>query len=417
MKRDSISGGMKSSKTYEMLEAIVREKVQEFIQDMLEEEVSEFFGRGKSERTRSVDGMLGYRNGYGKLRRLSLQTGTITIRRPRVRGTEERFTSKVVPLFKRRTKEVGELLPELYLHGLAKGDFELALRGLLGEGAPLSAGSIQRLKGKWQGEYNEWRRQDLSGVEVVYQWADGVYVKAGLERDKAALLILIGALSNGKKVLLACESGYRESKESWQSLLRDLRERGLRLGRLTIADGHLGIWSALGEIHPEGEEQRCWNHKIQNVLDALPKRVRSEARESLCRIPYAESRKECERLRDAFVLYYQKDYSKATQKLQTDWERMVTFYGYPREHWVHLRTTNVVESPFSAIRLRTDAARRFKKVQNATAMIWKLLTIAEKRFRTLKGFWLLPAVYAGDQFVDGVKAVKNNLESLERKAA
>jgi putative transposase len=287
----------------------------------------------------------------------------------------------------------------------------------LGEGAPLSAGSIQRLKGKWQGEYTEWRRQDLSGVEVVYQWADGVYVKAGLERDKAALLILIGALSNGKKVLLACESGYRESKESWQNLLRDLRERGLRLGRLTIADGHLGIWSALGEIHPEGEEQRCWNHKIRNVLDALPKRVRGEARESLCRIPYAESQKECERLRDAFVLCYQKDYSKATQKLQADWERMVTFYGYPKEHWVHLRTTNVVESPFSAIRLRTDAARRFKKVQNATAMIWKLLTIAEKRFRTLKGFWLLPAVYAGDQFVDGIKAVKNNLGALERKAA
>ena len=148
MKRDSISGGMKSSGTYEMLEAIVREKVQEFIQGILEEEVSEFFGRGKSERTRSVDGILGYRNGYGKPRRLSLQSGTITIRRPRVRGTEERFTSKVVPLFKRRTKEVGELLPELYLHGLAKGDFELALRGLLGEGAPLSAGSIQRLKGK-----------------------------------------------------------------------------------------------------------------------------------------------------------------------------------------------------------------------------------------------------------------------------
>ena len=230
-----------------------------------------------------------------------------------MRGTEGRFTSKVLPLFKRRTKDVGELLPDLYLHGLAKGDFELALRGLLGEGAPLSAASIQRLKGKWQTEYREWKEQDLSGLEVVYQWADGVYVKAGLEKDKVALLILIGALSNGKKVLLACESGYRESKESWQSLLRDLRERGLRLGRLTIADGHLGIWSALGEIHPEGEEQRCWNHKIQNVLDALPKRVRSEVRESLCRSPYAESQKECERLRDAFVLCYQKDYSKATQ--------------------------------------------------------------------------------------------------------
>lgn len=417
VKRDTISGGKKSSRTYEMLEAIVREKVQEFIQGILEEEVSEFFGRGKSERMRSVDGVVGYRNGYGKPRQLSLQGGTITVRRPRVRGTEERFTSKVLPLFKRRTKEVGELLPELYLHGLAKGDFELALRGLLGEGAPLSAGSIQRLKGKWQAEYQEWKEQDLSGLEVVYQWADGVYVKAGLERDKAALLIVIGALSNGKKVLLACESGYRESKESWQNLLRDLKKRGLRLGRLTIADGHLGIWSALGEIHPEGEEQRCWNHKIRNVLDALPKRIRSEVKESLCKIPYAESQRECERLRDAFILRYQKNYPKAVEKLQADWERMVTFYAYPKEHWVHLRTTNVVESPFGAIRLRTDAARRFKKVENATAMIWKLLKVAEKGFRTLKGSLLLPEVYAGTQFVDGVKVVNSRFESMERKAA
>jgi len=417
MKRDTISGEMKSSRTYEMLESIVREKVQEFIQDILEEEVSEFFGRGKSERMRSVDGVVGYRNGYGKPRQLSLQGGTIRVRRPRVRGTEERFTSKVLPLFKRRTKEVGELLPELYLHGLAKGDFELALRGLLGEGAPLSAGSIQRLKGKWQVEYQEWKEQDLSGLEVVYQWADGVYVKAGLEREKAALLIVIGALSNGRKVLLACESGYRESKESWQNLLRDLKKRGLRLGRLTIADGHLGIWSALGEIHPGGEEQRCWNHKIRNVLDALPKRIRCEAKESLCKIPYAETQRECERLRDTFMLRYQKNYPKAVEKLQSDWERMVTFYAYPKEHWVHLRTTNVVESPFGAIRLRTDAARRFKKVENATAMIWKLLKVAEKGFRTLKGSVLLLEVYAGNQFVDGVKVANSRFEPMERKAA
>jgi transposase-like protein len=417
MKEGSISEGTKSSTTYEMLETIVREKVQEFIQGILEEEVSEFFGRVKSERKKSVDEVMGYRNGYGKPRKLSLQSGTIRIRRPRVRGTEERYQSKVLPIFKRRSKEVGELLPELYLHGLAKGDFELALRGLLGEGAPLSTASIQRLKGKWQTEYQEWKQKDLSSVEVVYQWADGVYVKAGLEKDKVALLVLIGALTNGKKVLLACESGYRESKESWQGLLRDLRGRGLKLGQLTIADGHLGIWSALGEIHPEGQEQRCWNHKIRNILDALPKRVRSEAREYLCRIPYAGSQKECERLRDAFVLRYQKDYSKATQKLQADWERMVTFYAYPKEHWVHLRTTNVVESPFSAIRLRTDAAKRFKRTENATAMIWKLLTVAEKRFRTLKGSLLLPAVYQGDQFLDGVKAANNKLDLLERKAA
>src|SRR5271157_5966207 len=373
MQKSITEAAKQSSRTYDMLEDMVRLKAQEYIQDILEEEVESFLGRKKSERMKAIDGSSGYRNGYGKPKKFALMSGTITIRRPRVRGTEERFTSKILPLFKRRTKEVGELLPELYLHGLAKGDFELALRGLLGEGAPLSTGSIQRLKGKWQTEYSEWKQQDLSGVEVVYQWADGVYVKAGLEKDKAALLILIGALTNGTKVLLACESGYRESKESWQGLLRDLRERGLRLGRLTIADGHLGIWSALGEVHPEGQEQRCWNHKIRNVLDALPKRVRSEAREYLCRVPYAESQKECERLRDAFILRYQKDYPKATHKLQADWERMVTFYAYPKEHWVHLRTTNVVESPFSAIRLRTDTAKRFKKVENATAMIWKLL--------------------------------------------
>lgn len=406
-----------SSKTYEVLESLVRNKMQEYIQDILEEEVAAFLSRGKSERMKAVDAVVGYRNGYGKPRKLALMGGTVMLRRPRVRNTEERFESKILPLFKRRSKEVGELLPELYLHGLAKGDFELALRGLLGDAAPLSASSIQRLKAKWQAEYEAWKQQDLSVLEVVYQWADGVYVKAGLEKDKAALLVLIGALASGKKVILACESGYRESKESWAGLLRDLTGRGVRLGRLTIADGHLGIWSALSEIHPEGDEQRCWNHKITNVLDVMPKRVRNEAAEHLSKVPYAESRQECERRRDAFILRYQKDYPKATQKLQSDWNRMVTFYSYPKEHWVHLRTTNVVESPFSSVRLRTNAAKRFKKVENATAMIWKLLMVAEKSFRALKGYWLLRDVYAGDRFVDGVKVAKGKQAHNERKVA
>jgi putative transposase len=406
-----------SSKTYEALESLVRAKMQGYIQDILEEEVAIFLSRGKSERVKTVDAVIGYRNGYGKPRKLSLMGGTVTLRRPRVRNTEERFESKILPLFKRRSKEVGELLPELYLHGLAKGDFELALRGLLGDAAPLSASSIQRLKAKWQAEYEAWKQQDLSGLEVVYQWADGVYVKAGLEKDKAALLVIIGALTNGKKAILACESGYRESKESWADILRDLTGRGLRLGRVTIADGHLGIWSALSELHPEGDEQRCWNHKIRNVLDAMPKRVRNEAAEHLCKIPYADSRQECERRRDAFILRYQKDYSKATQKLQRDWSRMITFYSYPKEHWVHLRTTNIVESPFSSVRLRTNAAKRFKKVENASAMIWKLLMVAEKSFRALKGFWLLRDVYAGDRFTDGKKIVTSKQAINERIAA
>jgi transposase-like protein len=413
--KKSITGTTSQSRaTYEALEGIVRMKVQDFIQDIIEEEITAFLGREKSERITGIDKPEVYRNGYGKPRKFSLMSGTITIQRPRMRGTEG-FESKVLPLFKRRSKEVGEMLPELYLHGLSKGDFDLALRGLLGDGAPLSASSIDRLKVKWQFEYEQWKQQDLSSLKVVYQWADGIYVKAGLEKDKAALLIIIGALTSGKKVFLACENGYRESKEAWSEVLRDLMARGLTLGKLTVADGHLGIWSALSEVHPTGKEQRCWNHKIRNVLDCFPKRVRAEAAEQLKQIPYAETLKECTAFRDAFVNRYRKEYPKATQKLATDWERMITFYSFPKEHWTHIRTTNVVESPFGTVRLRTDAAKRFKKVQNATAMIWKLLQVAEKSFRTLKGYWLLQDIYGGKEFVDGESVQKKKI--VERMAA
>jgi len=415
MKKGITETARPSSATYEALEEMVRLKVQGFIQEVLEDEVESFLGRKKSERIKPIDSTSGYRNGHGKRKKFTVMNGTITIRRPRVRDTEERFESKIIPFFKRRSKEVGQLLPELYLHGLAKGDFEMALRGLLGEGAPLSASSIARLKAKWQLEYEEWKQQELSSLEVVYQWADGIYVKAGIEKDKAALLVIIGALTNGKKVFLACESGYRESKESWGGVLRDLKSRGLRLGRMTIADGHLGIWSALGELHSDGKEQRCWNHKIRNVLDCFPKRIRAEAAEQLTRIPYAETLAECERLRNKFIERYRKDYSRATDKLLSDWDRMVTFYSFPKEHWAHLRTTNVVESPFGSVRLRTDATKRFKKVQNATAMIWKLLQVAEKNFRTLKGYWLLSDIYRGKMFIDGVE--KQESRVLERMAA
>lgn len=416
MKKNTIRETESSRVTYEELEKYVRIKAQGYIQDVLEEELDIFLGRGRYERKKKrVDIPEGYRNGHGKPRKFSLMNGTVTVKRPRVRNTDEKFESRALPLFKRRSKEIGAALPELYLHGMAQGDFELALRGLLGEGAPLSAASIQRLKAQWQIEYEEWRSRDLSELEVVYWWADGIYVKAGLEKDKSALLVIVAALTNGKKKILACEGGYRESKESWVGVLRNLRDRGLKFPRLTVADGHLGIWSALGELHPEGQEQRCWNHKITNVTDALPKRIRDEAGELLRKIPYAGTERECEKLRDKFIKRYQKDYPKAAGKLMKDWDRMVTFYSFPKEHWTHLRTTNVVESPFSTVRLRTDAAKRFKKVESANAMIWKLLQVAEKSFRTLKGYWLLPEVYEGKQFVDGILLREN--KSVERKAA
>jgi len=297
---------------------------------------------------------------------------------------------------------VGELLPQLYLHGLALGDFELALRGLLGDGAPLSPASLLRLKTQWQAEYEAWKQRRLDDLEVVYLWADGLYVKASLEDTKAALLVMIGVLTNGQKIILAVESGQRESKESWEVMLRDLRRRGLKPWRCTIADGHLGLWAALGEQYPTLAEQRCWTHKITNVLDALPKKHQAEARTLLCAMPYAETRAACEALRAEFTARYRKVAPKAVERLADDWERLVTFYQFPREHWPHLRTTNVVESPFATVRLRTTAAKRFKKVENATALIWKLLQVAESTFRRLKGVELLPAVYAGVQYVDGV---------------
>jgi len=394
-----------STLEFKDLEDWLRLKVQGFIQEILEEGVESFLGRARYQRRGRVDEAKGWRNGYGKPRRLSLKTGTVIVRRPRIRGLEERFESRILPLFKRRTKEIGDLLPELYLHGLSKGDFELALRGLLGEGAPLSVGSIQRLKSKWEVEYQAWKSEDLSGLEPVYLWADGVYVKAGIGKDKAALLVVIAAMRDGTKKVLAVESGYRESISSWAGVLRSLKERGFRPPLLVVADGHLGIWGALAEVWPEAREQRCWNHKITNVLDRLPKRVKSEAREYLCEIPYAETKAECERLKDRFKKRFGADYPKAVETLEKDWERMVTFYDFPREHWKHIRTTNIIESPFSAVRLRTGAAKRFKKVANATALIWKVLMVTEKRFRKLNAPHLLSEVYEGIKYKDGIRVL------------
>lgn len=416
MKQKTIAAEPASRVCYETMEAHARSAIQRWLQELLEEEVSEFLGRAKSHRRAALEEpRVGYRNGYGKPRNVAMTSGTITVRRPRVRNLDQRFESRVLPLFARRSHELGAMLPQLYLHGLASGDFELALRGLLGEGAPLSAASLMRLKSAWQAEYAAWKRTNLSQLELVYWWADGLYVKAGISDRKAALLVIVGATSSGQKVLVACEAGERESKESWCELLRDLKQRGLKLPRLTVADGHLGIWAALGELHPDGAEQRCWNHKAVNVLNALPKKDQAEAAKLLKAMMYAPSRATCERKRDEFLLRFKKTDPKACATLSRDWERMVTFFEYPKEHWIHLRTTNIVESPFNAVRLRTDAARRFKKVESAEAMIWKLLMVAQKSWRAVNSPHLLQDVYNEKPFKDGVALQSKPLPT--RKAA
>ena len=411
MKEYSTGSGESSRVTWESLEAFAREGIQKLLQRILEEEVSELLGRERYERCSCVDAPGGYRNGYGKPRRLSMSIGTIRLRRPRVRDLEERFESRVLPLFQRRTKEVGEVLPRLYLHGLSEGDFDLALRGLLGDGAPLSASSIARLKGTWQFEYERWRRRSLKGKEVVYLWVDGLYVKAGLEKEKAAVLVVVAGLRDGTKEVIALESGYRESVESWSRILRDLKQRGMNAPRLVVGDGHLGIWGALANVYPDSEEQRCWNHRIINVLDKVPRREQYQARLLLTQIPYAETREEAEKLKGKFQEWCEeKGLEKAGESLDHDWDRMVNFYSFPKEHWKHLRTTNVIESPFAAVRLRTAAAKRYKKVENATAVIWKVLLVAQKRFRKLDAPHLLAEVAEGAVYFNGVRMRKAEQE-------
>jgi transposase-like protein len=400
MKEKHIVGNESKRIFYEELEEYAREKIRGHLQDLLEQEVTEWLGREKSERKGNALEQPGYRNGYGKARRFTMSLGTLEIRRPRVRDLGERFKSRLLPLFKRQSKQVRELIPELYLHGLASGDFELALRELLGEGAPLSASSLQRLKEKWQGEYEQWKGTAIEEKDWAYFWADGIYVKAGIGKEKAALLVVIGVQEDGTKRFLALEPGYRESKESWALVLRQLKTRGVKSARLFVGDGNLGLWAAVGEVYPQSQEQLCWNHKMLNVMDAVSKKDQVEVKKHLTAMMYAESRQEALKERKKFEQAFRHN-PKAVKTVVENWERLTTYYDFPREHWKHLRTSNVVESPFSRVRLRTAASRRFKSQVNATCLIWKTMMVAELSFRKLDAPHLVEKVARGTKYDNG----------------
>ena len=384
MSKPSTESDLRSSPLWEELQGWLRGQVQGLLQQVLEQEVVEVLGRLKSQRLGPEGGP--YRNGHGRPRRLTTTVGTVELCRPRIRGARTRLESRVLPWFVRRLPVVDQLIPELYLHGLSEGDFDLALRGLLGEQAPVSAKSVARLKERWQGEFQAWRNRPLHELQVVYLWVDGVYVKAGLEKDKAAVLVALAVLADGRKVVLAVQPGVRESTASWSELLRNLKERKLASPCLVIGDGHLGIWAALREVYPEADEQRCWNHRIVNVLDKVPTRHQGAAKTLLSQTMYAPSLDACDQAKARFQRWCaEHELAAAADLLDRDWERLVAYYRYPAEHWKHLRTTNPIESAFATLRLRTDAAKRYKKVANATAAIWKLLLIAEKSFRHVDG--------------------------------
>lgn len=378
------------------LEAIVRRGAREMLQAALEREVEEFLGRRVYERTRAREEFRGYRNGYNKERKLTVGSGQIEVSVPRVSDTpdaQEPFESKIVTPYQKRSRTVSELFPKLFVEGLATRDFEPALRELVGEEAALSPSTISRLNQKFKAEYEEWRGGSLKEHRFVYIWADGIHLKAGISTENAAVLVVIGVDAAGTKHFLALEEGYRESKQSWLEVLRALRARGINEPVLAVADGALGFWAALPQVWPQTKAQRCWFHKAANILDKLPQRERAEAAKRIRAIYLASSRGEAERLARLLIDEWRAvHYQKAADCLSVDLVACLQFFDYPQEHWRHLRTTNPIESVFASIRLRTDAAKRFRTARSGVHLIFQLLKRYEQTWQRISAPERLRAV-------------------------
>lgn len=350
------------------------------------------------------------RNGHLPKRKITTGVGVIDVQQPRVldrRGDDvaESFSSKILPPYLRKTKSLEELIPWLYLKGVSTGDFSEALAALVGPQAEgLSASTVTRLKQVWEQEYEDWSRRSLEGKEYVYVWADGIHFNVRLEEDRQCILVLMGATADGHKELIALADGYRESEQSWLTLLVDVKGRGLKLDpQLATGDGALGFWKALPQVLPTTREQRCWVHKTANVLDKLPKRLQPAAKEQLHQIWMAATRLDAQQAFDTFLETYRAKYPKAVECLQKDRDVLLAFYDFPAEHWIHLRTTNPIESTFATVRLRHRKTKGNGTRKACLSMVYKLMESAAKRWRLLNGSNYLPDVIAGVQFTDGIK--------------
>ncbi len=328
----------------------------------------------------------GYRNGTARERKITIGSGTIKIKTPRVSDVpahQEQFASQIVKPYQRRSKTLQQVFPKLFIEGLATRDFEPALRCLMGEAAALSPSTISRLNAGFKAEYEDWTRSSLASLPIVYVWVDGIYIKAGIADERACLLVVMGADVTGKKHLLAMEEGFRESKESWSTVLRNLKARGMNEPALAIGDGALGFWAAVAEVWRQTRQQRCWLHKMRNVLDKLPQRERSEAVTSLRAIYLSKTREEAKSKVMALVKSWRGLYDKAAECLLDDLDRMFTYYDYPAEHHKHLRTTNPIESIFATVRLRTTAMKRLRSARSAVYLIFQIVKRAEQSLQRL----------------------------------
>jgi len=392
----------------DVLSDVLRQGAQRMLAQAIETEVAEWI-ESHAQVTDDEGRRQVVRNGYLPKRRITTGIGPIEVEQPRVldRRTKEEaepFSSKILPPYLRKTKSLEELIPWLYLKGVSTGDFSEALVSLVGPNAGgLSASTVTRLKQIWEGEFQEWNQRSLDAKQYVYLWADGVHFNIRLEEDRQCILVLMGAAADGKKELIAIQDGYRESEQSWKQLLLDVKARGLAIDpKLATGDGALGFWKALKQVYPTSREQRCWVHKTANVLDKLPKRLQPQAKESIHQIWMAEKRQDAEAAFDLFIKTYEAKYPKATECLTKDRAELLAFYDFPAEHWLHLRTTNPIESTFATVRLRHRRTKGNGSRVACLTMVFKLMQSAEKRWRLLNGSNRLPDVIAGVQFKDGI---------------
>ena len=400
---DPARGGGRS-----VIDELVREGARRMLAEALQAEVDAYIARHLGERDENGRRLV-VRNGSHQPREVLTSAGAVEVVAPRVNdrrvdtesGERRRFSSAILPPWARKTPKITEVLPLLYLHGLSSGDFVPALGQFLGSTAGLSGPVITKLTETWKAEQRSFAGRDLSGVDYVYLWADGIHVNIRLEEHQLCLLVMIGVRADGRKELVALTDGYRESVESWADLLRDCARRGMSAPVLAMGDGALGFWGALREVFPATREQRCWFHKIANVLGALPKSAHPGAKKALAEIWNAEDRRHALAAVSSFQAAYGAKFPKAVAKIRDDLDVLLAFYDFPAEHWQHLRTTNPIESTFATVRHRTKITRGPGSRAAGLAMAFKLIEAAQDRWRAVNGPHLVALVRAGAVFVNG----------------
>jgi transposase-like protein len=390
-----------------LLEEIIREGARKVLQAAIEHEVGAYLDMFKELKDETGKRMV-VRHGFLPERDLLTGIGPLSIKQPRVRDKREgkSFTSAILPRYMRRVPSLDNLIPVLYLKGISTGDFTEALEAILGENAKgLSASTVVRLKKQWEQDFRAWAKRDLTGTRYVYFWADGIHFNVRLEdteNKRQCILVIIGAREDGTKELVAVLDGYRESKLSWMEILSSLKERGLIQGpKLAIGDGALGFWAALREAYPDCEEQRCWVHKTANILDKMPKSVQPRAKERIHDIYLAPTKEQALVAYNSFLTLYGKKFPEACECLSKDKEVLFAFYNFPAEHWVHIRTTNPIESTFATVRLRTEKTKGCGTRLATLVMVFKLVLETKKTWKKIKGYRLIPKVLEGVTFIDG----------------